>query len=240
MYPVAILTGGLGTRLHGITGGTTPKALVPVLGRPFLDWKLEELARAGVGQVTLLVGHSSDRIKAHVGDGARFGLAVTYVDDGPELRGTGGALLHALPVLPDAFWVTYGDTLLEVDLERAEEQFERSGTDALMTVLHNCDRWEPSNVAVENARVVEYGKDPRPPRAEHIDYGMLAFRRSPWLAWTDHGSFDLSEVIAQLISASSVAAFEVTERFHDIGTVAALRDTERFLERRGQAPRPQS
>ena len=99
MYPVAVLAGGLGLRLRELTGTQLPKAMVPVLGRPFVDWQLETLAASGVTEVVLLVGHSGDHIRDHVGSGHQFGLAVTYVEDGPTLRGTGGAILHALPAL---------------------------------------------------------------------------------------------------------------------------------------------
>lgn len=231
-YPVAVLAGGLGTRLRELAGETLPKALVPVLGRPFLDWKLEELAAAGVEQIVLLVGHSGDRIQSHVGDGSQFGVEVTYADDGPGLRGTGGAMLDALPMLPDSFWVTYGDTLLDIDLVRAEAQFERSNADVLMTVLHNRGLWEPSNVVIDGNLVMAYSKDPTPLDAEYIDYGMLAFRRRAWTAWSQDEPFDLGALIAPLVAAHRVGAFEVTARFHDIGTVASLRETERYLAER--------
>jgi NDP-sugar pyrophosphorylase family protein len=237
MYPVAVLAGGLGLRLRELTGTQLPKAMVPVLGRPFVDWKLETLAAAGVTDVVLLVGHSGDHIRDHVGNGDRFGLAVTYVEDGPELRGTGGALLHALPALPACFWVTYGDTLLDVDLGAAESAFDSSGCRALMTVLHNRDQWQPSNALVDDGFVVDYGKSPAPPGAEHIDYGMLLFRRSAWDCRNADEVFDLAEVLSPLIAQREVVAFDVRSRFHDIGTPEAVRETETFLSRTPPVPR---
>jgi NDP-sugar pyrophosphorylase family protein len=232
MYPVAVLAGGLGLRLRELTGHTLPKALFPVLGRAFIDWKLEGLAAAGATEVVLLVGHEGDRIRAHVGSGAAFGLEVQYVDDGPALRGTGGALLQALPVLSPVFWVTYGDTLLQVDLAAAETVFATSRCQVLMTVLHNCDRWQPSNTVVEAGRVAAYRKDPPPTSAEHIDYGMLLFEASAWSGRAADKAFDLADVLEPLVAARRVAAFEVSSRFHDIGTPEAVRETEQFLRRR--------
>ena len=232
MLAVAVLAGGLGTRLREITGDTLPKAMVPVLGEPFIDYKLAGLAAAGVERVVLLVGHEGGQIRARVGDGADYGLEVTYAEDGPTLRGTGGALLNALDQLTDAFWVTYGDTLLDVPIHEAEAAFADSGHSALMTVLRNCDRYEPSNIRVVDGLVVEYGKDPRPRGADYIDYGMLAFRREAFDVWSDRDSFDLGVVLRDLIARRSVLAFEVTERFHDVGTVDALRETEAFLRSR--------
>ena len=90
--PVAILAGGLGTRLRAVSGSTLPKALVPVADRPFIDHKLEELRERGVREIVFLIGHGGDQIRRHVGTGADFGLNVTYLDDGPRLLGTGGAI----------------------------------------------------------------------------------------------------------------------------------------------------
>jgi NDP-sugar pyrophosphorylase family protein len=234
LLTVAVLAGGLGTRLRAITGDLVPKVMAPVLGRPFIDYKLESLAADGAERVLLLIGHQADQIRTSVGSGDRFGLHVSYVDDGPTLRGTGGALRHALDELGDAFWVTYGDTLLDVTVPEAEETFAASGLSSLMTVLHNRDRYEPSNVRVEHGRVVEYRKQPSPSRAEHIDYGMLAFRREAFEAWDDGAGFDLGAVLEACIARDSMLAFEVTERFHDIGTVEALQETEAFLRDRAK------
>ncbi len=231
MHTVAVLAGGLGRRLRALSADTLPKPLYPVLGRPFLDWKLEGLAEAGVTQVVLLVGHEGQQIRAHVGDGARFGLAVEYADDGPTLLGTGGALCHALPLLPSIFWVTYGDSLLQVDLPAAESTFAASECQVLMTVLRNRNQWQPSNVAVKSGCVAAYNKDHPPSGAEHIDYGMLLFDRSAWNGFSADEAFDLGDVLEPLVNAGQVIAFEVTARFHDIGTSDAVRETESFLTR---------
>jgi NDP-sugar pyrophosphorylase family protein len=231
-----VLAGGLGTRLRLVTGETLPKALVPVAGRPFIDRKLEELHGRGAEEVVLLVGHGGDALRTHVGDGATFGLHVTYLEDGQTLLGTGGALLRARPMLGDTFWTTYGDTLLTVDTASAEAQFAASDALGLMTVLHNRDRWEPSNARIEGSRVVAYSKDPRPAGAEHIDYGMLLFRAAALSGFGPGDAFDLGEALGVLVADKRLDAFEVTERFHDIGTVEALRETEEWVRAREQLP----
>jgi MurNAc alpha-1-phosphate uridylyltransferase len=236
VLPVAVLAGGLGTRLRLVTGETLPKALVPVAGRPFIDRKLDELRGRGANEVVLLVGHGGDALRTHVGDGEAFGLQVTYLEDGPTLLGTGGALLRARPMLGDTFWTTYGDTLLSVDTASAEAQFAASDALGLMTVLHNRDRWEPSNTRVEGSRVVAYSKQPRPAAAEHIDYGMLLFRAAALSGFGPGDAFDLGEALGALVTQQRLDAFEVTERFHDIGTVEALRETEDWVRERERLP----
>ena len=91
MLQCVILAGGIGSRMRPTTE-EMPKALLPVLDRPFADWQLELLAGQGVERVLYSIGHKGEMLREHVGDGSRWGLAVSYVDEGTELRGTGGAL----------------------------------------------------------------------------------------------------------------------------------------------------
>lgn len=230
MLPVAVLVGGLGTRLRDVTGESLPKALVPVGGRPFVDLKLEQLRQQGAERVVMLIGHGGEAIRRHVGDAA-FGLSITYLNEGARLLGTGGAVFRALPGLGDAFWVTYGDTLLSVDVPTAEASFLESDALGLMTVYRNEDRLEPSNARIRDGIVVAYGKDPRPGGARYIDYGMLAFRRDAFAGRVEGEEFDLTDVLQSLVGRNQLVAFEATERFYDIGTPDALRETERFVAR---------
>ncbi len=235
MLPAVILAGGLGTRLADVTGDAQPKALVEVAGRPFIDWKLDELAAQGITDVLLLVGHHSDAIVDHVGDGAAFGVRARFLADGPTLLGTGGSIRRALPDLPAAFWVTYGDSLLSVDVAAAERAFARSGCAALMTVWHNRGALGPSNALVRDDLVAAYSKQPLPVGAEHIDYGMLIVTRDTFASSRANEPFDLGEVLAPLAADGRLAAFVVRERFYEIGDPAALRETEVELQRRTRA-----
>jgi NDP-sugar pyrophosphorylase family protein len=105
MLPVAILAGGLATRLRPVTE-TIPKALVDIAGEPFLAHQLRLLARAGYRRVVLCVGYRAQQIEEFAGDGRAFGLEIAYSPDGPQLLGTAGALKRALPLLADAFAIT--------------------------------------------------------------------------------------------------------------------------------------
>ncbi len=230
--PVFVLAGGLGTRVAHLTGGDVPKALLPVGGHPFIDLKLLQLRSQGARHVVMLIGHGADPLREHVGDGSRLGLHVEFVEDGPDLLGTGGAIVAALASsqAPGSFWVTYGDTLLAVPLTEVQGRGDELGLDGMMTVLHNDDRWETSNVSVDHHRVVEYHKGAGPGTHHYIDYGMLWFRRAAFEASSDGlRSFDLSLVVGSLISRGQLGAFEVVERFHDIGNETAWRETDRYV-----------
>ncbi len=90
MFPVAILAGGLATRMHPLTQ-TILKSLIEVAGRPFIEHQLELLQVEGIENVVLCVGHLGEMIEAHVGDGRRLGLSMRYSFDGDKLLDTGGA-----------------------------------------------------------------------------------------------------------------------------------------------------
>lgn len=229
---VALLAGGLGTRVRSLTGDHVPKALLPVAGRPFIDWKLQELRDQGVGEVVLLVGHGATALEEHLGTGARHGIDVAYVYDGPTLRGTGGALQAALDRLPEAFWVGYADTLLEVPMSEVEARFARRGCAGVMTVLCNHDEVETSNVSVEDGFVSAYDKPATPGTHDCIDYGMLILTQSAFESMPD-GPFDLSAVVVPLIGRRELLAFEVTAAFRDVGTPEAHAATDAWLRMRG-------
>lgn len=230
---VVVLAGGRGTRLAAVTGADLPKALVPVAGRPFIDWKLDELQEAGATEVVVLVGHHGDAVTEHLATRPRPGLAVVTRDDGPLPLGTGGAVRAVLDQLPRQFWVTYGDSLLTVDLERAERMLAESAAPALMTVWHNRGELGPSNALVRDDHVVAYSKDPPPPGAEHIDYGMLLLDAAVF-AGAPPGAFDLAGLLAGLATTGALAACSVDEPFHEIGTPDALHATEAHLRAGGR------
>ena len=227
---VAVLAGGLGTRVAHLTGADGPKAMLPVGGRPFIDVKLAELVAAGADDIVVLVGHGGDALRAHVGAETAGGIPVHFVDDGPRLLGTGGAIRRALTLLPDPFWVTYGDTLLHVDVAPAEQRLSESPRVlGVMTVLRNEDREQRSNVSIDDDLLVTaYDKTSLPGSHAYIDYGMLLLRHELFEPWADGTGFDLGDALRGAVAAHRLAACVVHEWFHDVGTENAWRDTDRW------------
>jgi NDP-sugar pyrophosphorylase family protein len=226
--PVAILAGGLATRLRPVTE-KVPKALLPIAGRPFVHWQLGLLAQQGVTEVVLCAGHLGEQIQAAVGDGSGFGVTVRYSFDGDTLLGTGGALKRALPMLGAAFFVLYGDSYLRCSFAAAQTAYEASAALGLMTVFCNADRWEKSNVLLREGRVAEYDKHSPRPGMRHIDYGLSilsiqALQRSPGSA-----AFDLADLYHELALRGELAALTVNDRFYEIGSVRGIEATERYL-----------
>ena len=218
--PLAILAGGLGTRL-GELGRTTPKALVPVAGRPFALWQLELLRVHGASRVIMCVGHRGDEVQARIG--APFGLDVRYVHDPPGLAGTAGALRGALPLLGERFLVLYGDTYLRIDYAGVDRA--AAGERGLMTVLRNEGRWDVSNTVFAGGRVVRHDKAAPTPDMHWIDYGLGALRADA----LDLPGDDLADVYGALAERGELAGYEATDRFYEIGTPDSLAETSAFL-----------
>jgi NDP-sugar pyrophosphorylase family protein len=228
MLPVAILAGGLATRLRPVTE-KIPKSLVEINGEPFLAHQLRLLASRGIRRVTLCVGHLGEIVEAYAGDGRRFGVELTYSPDGPELRGTGGAVAQARPLLGESFFVLYGDSYLPCDYAAVERAFRQAGQPALMTVFQNQNRWDTSNVEFEGGRIVAYNKKVRTPAMRYIDYGLGVFHRAAFDDVPQKGAYDLADLYQKLIERGDLAGFEVNQRFYETGSFAGMEELARFL-----------
>ena len=227
LHPAVILAGGLATRLRPVTE-TIPKSLIEVAGEPFAAHQFRLLHRQGIRRVIICAGHLWEQIRDFAGDGSAFGLDIAYSLDGPTLLGTAGAIRKALPLLPDKFFVVYGDSYLPASHAAAQERFDNSGCGALMTVFCNEGQWDASNVEFDGARIVTYDKNNRTARMRHIDYGLGLFNRAVFEE-LDEGRIDLAEVYGQRLAAGDLAALEVFERFYEIGSFSGIEELTTLL-----------
>lgn len=228
--PVAILAGGLATRLRPLTE-KIPKVLLPIAGKPFLAHQLDLLKRQGIQKVVLCLGYLGEMVEREFEDGHEFGVRLDYSFDGPKLLGTGGALRLALPKLGQEFFVLYGDSFLTTPFAPIAEFFEKSGKRGLMTVYRNEGLYDTSNVVFRNGQVAVYNKKTRLPEMRHIDYGLSLFRSSVFEQWPAGQPFDLADVMQKLVAANDLAGFEVPERFYEIGSPAGLAELEEKLKK---------
>jgi len=228
--PVAILAGGLATRLRPVTR-EIPKSLVEIAGKPFIIHQIELLRRNDIDHIVLCLGYLGDLIQATLGDGRALGVHIDYVFDGPKLLGTGGAIKKALPMLGEAFFVLYGDSYLDADYQKVLNAFERSGKLGLMTVYHNAGRWDRSNVLFLNGQVIRYDKRQPAPEMRHIDYGLGVLSKEAFSELPAGENFDLSLVHQKLIAREQLAGFEVTQRFYEIGSSEGLEEMRTYLSK---------
>jgi len=227
----------MATRLRPLTE-KIPKVLLPVAGKPFLVHQLELLRRQGVSRVVLCVGHLSEMIERDFGDGRNWGVKIAYSFDGPVLLGTGGALQKALPLLGERFFVLYGDSYLPIDFHPVANCFTASGKLGLMTVFHNQDRFDTSNVWFGDGEIKVYDKKNRLPQMQHIDYGLSLFDAAAFKDFPPDTAFDLADVMQRLVGQKQLAGFEVKDRFYEIGSPAGLTELEALLAGKSSAKEP--
>ncbi len=231
MPAVAVLAGGLATRLRPLTE-QIPKSMLSVADEPFIAHQLRMLHRQGVSHVILCVGYLWQQIEAFVGDGSRFGLSVAYSVDGPQLLGTGGAVRAALAKLGSEFLVMYGDSWLDGAYGPIVDAFRESRQPALTTVFRNDGRWDRSNIWFEDGRIRLYDKQIYLPQMHHIDWGLSVLSADIVAkAQPADVPFDLGDIYRDLSRTGKLAGYEVTNRFYEIGSVEGLRETDALLRR---------
>ena len=230
---VVILAGGLGTRLRSVAPDT-PKAIVPVAGRPFVDHQLALLQMNGLTDVLLCIGHFGEKIVAHVGDGSQFGMNVSYVQEDPKsLLGTGGALVNALANIEPEFVVMYGDSYLPVDFRDFVAKSRAQNRPAVMSVFRNGGLWDSSNTRVEGDRVTFYSKKSKPGECDFIDYGLTYFRREVIESYRSlPPPLDMAKIQGDLVARGEMGAWEAPVRFYEIGKPEGLAELDEFLRGR--------
>jgi NDP-sugar pyrophosphorylase family protein len=230
-FPVVILAGGLATRLLPLTE-KIPKALVEVAGRPFLEHQLELLKQNSIAEVILCLGYLGEMIEQRYGDGEALGVRIRYSFDGPILLGTGGAIKRASTLLPDAFFVLYGDSYLPIDFQAVAAAFIEAGQPALMTVYANADAWDTSNVWFEQDRIRLYSKREKLPEMRFIDYGLMVCTRQIFDDCPSDVPFNLADTLESLSRNGQLAGHEVYQRFYEIGSPAGLAELDQLLSKR--------
>jgi N-acetyl-alpha-D-muramate 1-phosphate uridylyltransferase len=227
-WPVAILAGGLATRLRPTTE-RIPKALLEVANRPFITHQLTLLRSAGFRRIVFCLGHLGQQIETFLGDGANFGLNISYSFDGQQLLGTGGALKQAMGLLGARFVVLYGDSYLPVDYKPIIDTFLQEHKPALMTIFKNEGLWDTSNVWFESGQIHCYNKRMPTPNMRYIEYGIGVLASEAFDRFEGEKMFDLAEVYEELVKEGRMAVHEVKQRFYEIGSPAGLAELDELL-----------
>jgi MurNAc alpha-1-phosphate uridylyltransferase len=226
--PIAIIAGGLATRLKPITE-KIPKALINIAGEPFIAHQLRHIKNQGIDKVVLCLGHLGEMIESFVGDGSNFDLEVNYSFDGEPLLGTGGAIKKSLPLLGDAFFVMYGDSYLPISFKPVEKAFLNSKKSALMTIIKNDNLWDKSNVIYKEHDLIEYNKKNMLLDMEYIDYGLSIIKSSIFSPYEDLCNFDLADIFHNISINNELQGYEVKDRFYEIGSYQGIKDAEEYL-----------
>ena len=228
---LVIVAGGRGVRLASVIGDS-PKVLVSVGGKPVLQHQMELAAAAGIEEASIFAGHLAEKIRDFVGDGSRFGLkARIFTEDAP--LGNAGAILQSLDLLPEHFFVVYGDLMMAVDLERmAKRHLER---EADLTILaHPNDHPQDSDLVETDAdewvTAIHACPHPMGQCFDNLVNGAVYVARRealrPWVAVSGKQDFTKNIMSGLLANGGRVLAYRSSEYVKDIGTPARLQRAE--------------
>lgn len=231
--PIVILAGGFGSRLGNLTK-KTPKSLIPICGKPFIDWQIESLRGAGITDFLICIGYLGEQISDYLGDGRKFGVTIEFSSDGPINLGTGGALLAAMDRLPDNFMITYGDSYLPTNIDDIETHFLEIRPKALMTVYNNKEKLEKSNCHFKDGLVHLYSKNSSSSEMNYIDYGLSILNKSVFETRQLISSFDLGDMFEELSINSNLYGYEIQERYFEVGSLKGINNLEKYLIEMGK------
>jgi N-acetyl-alpha-D-muramate 1-phosphate uridylyltransferase len=211
-----ILAAGRGERLRPLTDHT-PKPLLPVRGRPLIEWHLLALAAAGVHEVVVNTAWLEEQFPAALGDGTRFGLSLSYSMEGRDHGGaleTAGGIAKALPRLGEVFWVVSGDVFLP--------GFDFSGT---LAAERSCHLWMVPNPPHHPRGDFGLAPDGRLLDAEprHTWASVGLFRRAPFEGIDIGAKLRLLPVLQNEIAAGRAGGEVWNGAWTDVGTPERLR-----------------
>lgn len=206
----------------------TPKNLIEIEGRAFLDFQLELFAKNGVGRVVLSTGYLGHKIEDYLAKSSTHGIEVEVCHE-KELLGTGGAIINSLPVLPEEFFLIYGDSYLLQPFAPVHVAFKKSRKSALMTVLQQSSGTSENNCEIKGGLVTRYQKGLQAGTFSHMDYGLLFFKKSA-LAGYSLENFSTDRIFSDLIAAKQLAAFETRSPYYEVGSKEGLRNFTRYLK----------
>jgi mannose-1-phosphate guanylyltransferase len=212
-----VLAGGAGTQMRPLTY-EVPKALIPIHGKPLLEYTIDLLKKYGIREIILSIGHLGEKIKEHFGDGSRFGVRITYVKQDGEL-GTGGALATISGLLNSTFLLIHGDVLVDIDIDDLLSSHQESdflGTIALTSVT------DPSAygvVGVKRDRIVSFDEKPEEHTSNLINAGIYVFEPEIFEQLGDESPLSLEKtVFPKLVNKENLGAYIFAGAWHDVST----------------------
>ena len=231
MYPIVIIAGGLATRLRPITE-KIPKSLIAINGEPFVYHQLNLLEKKGFKKMHFCLGFLGEQVEDAVRKSDYFKrLNISFSYDGEKLLGTGGTIRKIINQLPEYFFITYGDSYLDINYYDIQEIFQsnKQNYNSLMTVYKNKDLFDTSNVIFENNSIELYSKTKKDSRMSHIDYGLGILSNKSMDIYDKNITFDLGELYETVSLKKELYGFEVFQRFFEIGSLQGIEDLSNYL-----------
>ena len=228
IFPLVVLAGGEGTRLKSIAKGK-PKILTPIGNTSFIEVYIKNIMRLGFNEVIFIIHHGKKEIISYLEKSNNIdNLKYSILYDGKIQAGTAGALINNVEKLPENFWLTYGDTLLNFDPLDVQTTFFNSGKNSLMTIINEKHVKETPNIEIANNKIVNYNKIENE-RCEYVDYGALIFKKN---LLYDYGreTYKLDEILKDLINKQDIVAKFITDKFFEMGNKTSYNELNEILK----------
>jgi histidinol-phosphate phosphatase family protein len=221
-----ILAGGAGTRLRARLGDL-PKPMISVAGKPLLEHQVELAKKFGFTDLILFVYYRADLIEKYFGDGKKFGVQIRYILE-KEPLGTAGAVLAGFEHLAERFVVLYGDTMVNVDLDRIWNAHEKADAAATLLLHPNDHPFDSDLVEVDaESRVLAFHNRPHPPkvwRQNLVNAGLYVLEKSAISGFrfqvSDSKILDFGKDVfpAMVRAGEKLLGYNSPEFIKDIGT----------------------
>lgn len=225
-----ILAGGRGERMRPLTDDR-PKAMIPVGGRPFLEYQIVQLREQGFERVLLLLGYRAEAISSYFGDGSRWGIRIDHCVTAPELL-TSSRVAAARHLIDDCFLLLYCDNFWPMQMEKLWARFCDRSKPALITVYANEDGYSKGGVTLApNGDVVCFDRNRRASGLQEVEisYAILTELALELLPSAEM-AFE-EAVYTKLACQGRLASFRTEHRYYGVGSPNRLPATERFLRR---------
>ena len=220
-YDLIILSGGKGTRVKKYTK-YIPKCLIKIKGKPFLYYQLRYLKKHKIRNVIISTCYLSYKIKEYVRNNINF-LNIKIIDDIKPL-GTGGAINNSLKYLKKNFFVLYGDSYLNFNLNNMANKTNF----AIMAVYKNNNKFDRSNVKIKNKNIIYNKSSQIKNDLNYIDYGVSYVNKKVFKN-IQKKKFDLSKVMQNLSKEKKLKGYIVKKRFYEIGSYNGIKEFRKFI-----------
>ncbi len=218
-----ILAAGRGDRMRPLTD-ETPKPLLTVGGRPLIDYQLAALASGGIDEVVINLSWLGAKIRAMIGTGDKYGLKITYSDEGAEALETGGGIFRALPWLgPDPFWVVNGDVFADF---RFDLRAFAPGVLGHLVMVANPAHHPRGDFSLADGHITARG-----PRS--WTYSGIAVLHPDLFAGAVDARFPLAPLLDAAIERRALTGEVFDGRWIDVGTPERLAALDRALSASG-------
>lgn len=224
-----ILAGGQGTRLRPLTL-TTPKPLIKIHGKPFLEYIIEELKKNGITEVVLLTGYLHEKIEKYFGNGKKFGLKITY-SSSPIEDETGTRLKKALHLLDNRFLLLYSDNYWPLNLKKLIHFYSECKTDALVTVYKNSDGYTKNNISVnEKGLVTVYDKTHQAKDLNGVDIGFFILSKKIFSNLPQENFSFEKTILPKLIKKKQLAGYLTDHKYYGLSNLKRIPEIKKFLK----------